>query len=122
MDYKKTVTIRELQQNLYACIKELPILVTKNGKDHMEIRNVATKDINVATSPRVVKEKKQVSPPLGGEAKPTASKVGNVATPPPSVVKEGTPKNKSPKISKKKLLPIGTLCKHHLTMHEGCHV
>lgn len=115
MNYKKTVTIRELQQNLYACIRELPILVTKNGKDHMEIRNVATKDINVATSPRVVKEKRQVSPPLG-------SKVGNVATPPPSVVKEGTPKNKNPKISKKKLLPIGTLCKHHLTMHEGCHV
>jgi hypothetical protein len=44
-----TVTIKEFQRNIYACIKELPCLITKDGKPFLKVESFSEDIPQVAT-------------------------------------------------------------------------
>lgn len=88
---QNVVTIREFQRNFYGCLEKLDevtpggaLVVTKNGKPFIKVTNVVTIDDVVTPLPRVEKQKRQVSPPLGTKS----------STPPPSVAKEESQKKR----------------------------
>jgi len=88
----KKVSIRDFQLNASEHLSDLPIILTRYGKNIATVtsfvKNNTPNSSSVNTLPQEVEKKKQVSPP---------SK------------------------SKNKLLPIGIMCIHGLGYHEGCH-
>ena len=89
----KTVTIRELSANLYKCLNDLPLTVTKRGKPYLKVElfgNVATEG-KVATS-KVATSKVATSKNVA--TKPTAKPASKPAKPISGWGSYGTGKSK----------------------------
>lgn len=58
-----TVTIKDFQKNLYASIKELPLIITKNGQPFLKVE-AFSKEVNSPTIRPIVIRKESLPEPL----------------------------------------------------------